>query len=445
MTDAIVIGAGISGLSAAYALHRQGLSVTVLEAGDRPGGLIRSVREGAYLTESGPHTFPSTAQAVQALCAQLDLTPLTAHPAARKRYLYMGRRLQALPSHPLDALFSPVLSWSGKLSVLKEPFRPRMAAADPSVAEFIRHRLGTEVVDALVDPLISGIYAGDVGALSMPAVFPRLWEAEQSSGSLLKGLRARPRHAGPARPRYALQSFPAGLQTLIDALVSALPKGAIRLKTRVSHVRRTETGFEIHTHRGGTLASPRLILATAAGAAADLLAGEAPEAAAALHAIPYQGLSVVHVAFPRSGLVQELDGFGFLVPRREGVPLLGAVWASALFPGRCPDDEVLLACFLGGAHHPESLSWPEAQIRAQVLDDLARVLGPLPAPSYSRVQVHPRAIPQYTLGHRERIQAAESGVERFPGLALAGNYLHGIALNECVLSGEQAARRVLAV
>jgi oxygen-dependent protoporphyrinogen oxidase len=448
--DTIIIGAGISGLVAAYRLSQNGREVKVLEAGSAPGGLIRTLHEDGFTVEGGPNTFPSTANELLALCKELDLSPKPASPLAQKRYLFLQGRLTALPGSPLEALTTPVLSVGGKLAFLREPYRAKTQAADISIADFFRHRLGAEAVERLVDPFISGIYAGDIHQLSLPAVFPRLWQWEQESDSIIRGAMAARRSrkkSGPVKSckgkRMQLLSFEHGLQSLTDALVRALPANALGLNTRVQAIAPTENGFRLSLDGGETLSARQVILAVPADVAAQLLQTLVPEAAQNLARVAYNRVAVVHAGFKKSDLLHPLDGFGCLIPRREKLALLGSIWASSLFPERAPAGHVLLSNFIGGAHHPEIPAGAPEEIQAQVLADLGQILGsqqPL-QPVFSKVLRYERAIPQYTLGHRERIQAVEAALASHPNLALCGNYLHGLAINECIKSGLAAAER----
>lgn len=440
MVDCLIIGAGISGLSAAHALIRQGKTVQVLEAGNQAGGLIRSDWQDHYLLESGPHTFPTSATELLELCAQLNLTPVPASPKADKRFLYLNRKLQALPHGPLSFLTSPVLSAPAKWRMLQEPFQPKMQSTDPTLAEFFTHRLGPEPVAHLLDPFISGIYAGNIDQLSAAAVFPKLWQWEQEAGSLIKGASGSRKNRKDKKP-YALLSFKNGLGSLIQALSEDLPAEALQLNMPVAHIQHDEAGWTIVTPSGQTFLARQLILALPAYAAAALLQDLLPEVSAALNDIPYNSLSVVQTAFPKQALGHTLDGFGVLIPRREKLALLGSIWVSSLFPERCPRDQVLLANFIGGAHQPELASQSEETITAQVLADLQTVFQTRHLePPFSRFRQYQKAIPQYTLGHRERVETIRQGLARLPGLAVCGNYLSGLALNECVKSGQAAAQ-----
>lgn len=446
--DTLVIGAGISGLSAAYQLHQAGKAVRVIEASPHAGGLIRSHWEAGFLTEAGPNTFPSTATEILELCEQLRLEPQATHTNAKKRYLYLNGKLTALPGHPLQAVTTPALSLFGKLRALQEPFRPRTRTNDISVAEFLENRVGKEVVERLADPFISGIYAGNVAELSLPAVFPKLWQWEQSAGSLLKGARQAKqtsRHSSNPKKPMQLLSFAGGLESFISALVNALPEGTCHFGHSVTQVEATETGYQVQLHTGELLTCHHVIIATPAYTAARLIHSLSETASNALQTIPYNGLAVVHLGFNKADIPHPLDGFGCLIPRREKLPLLGTIWASSLFPNRAPEGQVLLSNFIGGAHHPEIMGWPPAKIEQLVLQNLQTVFNtPAPIqPAYSQMLIYDKAIPQYSLGHLSRIQTIEAELQKNPHLHLCGNYLHGIALNECVKSGLAAANAII--
>jgi oxygen-dependent protoporphyrinogen oxidase len=464
--DVIVVGAGISGLTAAYVLQQQGLNVTVLDAGNRAGGLIQSVEEDGFLMENGPQTFaPGRAPELLALCQALNLDLEAANPHASRRYLYLKSRLTSLPVKPQEAIFSPLLSWQGKWRFLQEfiqpptPFEAPSLENDISVDTFFRNRFGDEVADRLVNPFISGIYAGDPESLSLPSVFPDLWRMQAESGSILKAAflkfredksRERAEKGWPPPKEddteekvspHALFSLRRGLQYLPLTLARQLAE--THFGVTVQNIRQEQADYVLTLEDGGQLRTQHLILAVPAFVAAQLLAPLAPLAAEALAQIPYVSLAVAHTAFLRSQIQHPLDGFGFLVPERERMTLLGSIWASSLFPERAMEQYVLFSNYLGGARNPQlAFQSPEA-ITEIACRDLSAAFKTRPlVPAFSRVIRHARAIPQYSLGHRARIQTLDWDLARHPGLALCGNYLEGIALNDCVKSGMAAAERI---
>ncbi len=448
-TDTIIIGAGISGLTAAYKLHQAGVPVRVIEASERVGGLIQTHQKAGFTFEGGPNTFPNSALEILSLCEALGLQPKAAHAKANKRYLFLKNKLTALPNQPWQAFTTPLLSIPGKIRLLCEPFKANRPADDISVAGFFAYRLGREVVDNLVDPFISGIYAGNVEALSLPVVFPKLWQWVQDSGSLFAGAKQTAKLAKennlPKKPPMKLLSFENGLQTLTDALAAALPEHSILLNQQVVRIEKNEEDYLVRLHTGEWLSCKALVLATPAYVSAQLLEALVPVAVEPLSRIPYNGLTVTHLGYEQNRIKHPLDGFGCLIPRRENIPLLGTIWASSLFPERAPAGKVLLSNFLGGAHHLEVLGWKASQVQGQVVRDLQKVFhiqGSL-EPVFSEVTYYERAIPQYNLGHRHRIATIEAALKRHPQIQLAGNYIHGIALNECVKSGLVAAETII--
>jgi oxygen-dependent protoporphyrinogen oxidase len=444
MSDILIVGAGITGLTLAWALREQGLRVRVLEARSDPGGNIRSLRAENYLLDLGPNSLldrggEGLTQLIDAL--GLEERVVVANPAASRRYVCRDGRAQALPAGPGGFIRTPLFSLRAKLRLLAEPWRS-CAEADESVADFVRRRLGPEFLDWAVDPFVSGVYAGDAEKLSVRAATARIYALEAEAGSLIRGAlrRARQGRAAGPTPRGRLIGFREGLRELTDALAAQLD-GELSTGAPVSGLRRLAGNWVADTAQGPVEAE-RLVLAVPAHAAADLLEPFKRELAGDLRGISYPGVVNVALGFPRQAVAHALDGFGLLIPSREGCETLGVLFSSTLFPGRAPAEHVLLTAFVGGARNPDTPARDDAELIAGVLKELTPLLGLEGEPDFARVTRWPRAIPQYNLGHLERLERIDAALTELPGLALAGNWRGGIAVGDCINNALALAKRL---
>lgn len=429
----VIVGAGVAGLTAAYRCLQAGRHTVLLESAPRFGGAIRSERRSDYLLEFGPNTVHATSR-LTALIDALELRDrvITADPAS-PRYIHRNLRLYSVPLTPSAFVKSDLLSLNGKARVFAEPFVKRGREADESVQRFISRRLGREVADRLVSPFLSGVWAGDVRVLSAQSAFPRWVGWEKTKGSLLRGAiaAARKRKDGHPAPLKGLLSFRDGLETLPRALASSLGDAA-RRDTRVERVDRDGGGGWIVQAADGPYECDRLVLATPAEDAARLLSPHAPGVAAALRAVRYAPVAIVHAAVSTSALKRPLDGFGYLNDPEEHRAVLGCVWASAMFPGRAPEGKTLLTFFLGGTRRPQIIRDPDSALVAAARDDVRDALG-ITALEPIAVTRYEKAIPQYSIGH-PRLEAAIDALERREPVKIRGNIRGGISVGDVVES-----------
>ncbi len=459
--DVLVVGAGLTGLTAAFRLTLQGFTVEVLDAALHAGGVIgtrrHDVEGGSALYELGPNSGMDTTPLINALLRDLGILDrrLDAQPAAARRYILRGGRLRAVPGSPLAAIITPLFSWRAKLGLLREPFLgPRTEAGEQSIGAFVRRHLGQEMLDYAVEPFVGGVYAGDPELLSVDAAFPRLAQLDREYGSLLRGAilsararrRAQAARGETAKARATSFNFKGGMQTLIDAFVRHLPR--LVCAARVEGVRRDGDGlYAIEVERRGerfTRRARALVLALPAYEAAPLVAalGEAGvAAAAALQAIHYPPLASVSVIYHRKDVSHPLDGFGFLAPRVEDPPVLGTLFASSMFAERAPQSTVVLTSFVGGRRNAQAALAADEHIAADVVRCNAHLLGAEP-PRFTAVRRWPRAIPQYDLGHLQRVASVAALEARLPGLLLCGNWRDGVAVSDCITAGDQRAAQV---
>jgi len=439
---AIVIGGGISGLVCAYQLQQAGIPVRLLEAGSRPGGVIRTKQENGFLCDLGPQSFLTT-EPLLALIDALGLKDqlLHADPHA-PRYILVGGRLVPAPLSPPALLKSSLFSAGTKWRLFTEvAARTTPPAADESIAAFVRRKFGSELLDRLVSPFVSGVYAGDPEKLSLRAAFPKLHEFEQQYGSVLRGaMKSRP---PKGTPRAGLCSFREGMETLPSAIAARLGDSLL-LETRVTGLQRVtaagKSQIEVSVLRHGqpeTLAASAVILATPTNVAAQLVAGFSDEWASVFSRIEYAPVAVISAGYRREQFQKPPDGFGFLVPRSEKRHVLGTVFNSSLFSGRAPEGMISLTSFAGGATNPQFCELPGAEITAAICAEVAAVLSISGEPVATELQVYPRALPQYNLGHGETVAALAKLTAATPELFLTGNYLSGPAIGACV---EQATR-----
>ncbi len=459
-----VVGAGITGLVAAYELRRRGVNVTLYESSGHAGGAIRTTHADGFLAEHGPNSFVSSAP-VEELLRKLDLHDdvVEANKAANHRFVVRGGKLLPFPLTPPAMLTTRLFSLRAKLRVLGEPLvRRRESTEDESIASFVRRRLGREVLDYAVDPFISGIFAGDPEQLSMAHAFPRVVALEHEHGSLSKGLMAKRKAAKLARqqavtspegaaPKSAtaarLISFVDGMQTLTDALEASLV-GTLRLGCPVRLLHRTETRWEVEAGLDGAArphAVDAVVMATPAHvlAAMELPAGLRKDSGP-VERVEYPPVSTLTLGFRRRDVAHALNGFGMLIPAAEGRSVLGALFTSSLFPARAPEDHVTITCFVGGARHPEIAREDSDTLVGRVLHDLRALLGVRGDPTFIMHVFWPRAIPQYALGYQAVKDAADATEAANPGLYLAGNYRNGVSVGDCIASGQQMAERVAA-
>ena len=412
----------------------------VIEASGAAGGVIRSERRDGYLLELGPQSFNATAVVLE-LCRELGIEgQLVQAPARAPRYVLVNGALREVPLSPPAFMKSSLFSLGTRARVLKDVLgRSTPPEAEESIAAFVRRKFSAELLEKLVGPFVSGIYAGDPEKLGLRSAFPSLYEAEKSAGSVILGLLRSGKKEKVQRVKPSLQTFRNGNHTLIEALAASVGSN-LRCGVEASSVRCTpasSTGprYELKVTSSGQeeiLTTDCLIVAAPTQQAAGLLRGVHAEFESLLEKIQYAPVAVVSLGYPKSALHNSLEGFGFLVPRSAGLRILGTVWNSSLFPDRAPKGHVLLTSFVGGVLDPQAADAPTAQLVDEVHEELAKILGISQPPVFSNVQLWRRAIPQYQVGHAERISRLSELLGKHPHLHLAGNYLHGPALGACI-------------
>lgn len=455
MPRVLIVGAGISGLALAFRLQQLAprATVTVLEKSSRPGGAICTERRAGFLVEGGPNGFLDSKPSTLTLCRDLGLGDelvAASVESARNRYLFLDGRLRRLPSGLGSFITSDLLSWRGKLSLLLERFRRGEAPQDESIDAFARRRSSGEVADVFADALVTGIYAGDPKLLSMPACFPRVSGFERDAGSVIKGMaRAAKQRRAAAQARGEAKRQPAGmwscrggLSTLIAALAAQLKRPPIY---GVS-IRRLSRGQSWSIEAAGmdSWSGDAIVLACPAYEQARLLAEVDAELALRISDIPYNQIAVVGLGFRRSDVPFAMDGFGFIAPQRTRRDVLGVQWCSSIFPQRAPDDAVLLRAMCGGWQRPEIVAWDDDRLLQSVRQELRLAMNITAAPIFHHIVRWQRAIPQYHVGHLERVAWIEQRAECHPGLFLAGNAYRGVAMNDCTEQAQIVAERVAA-
>ena len=446
-----VVGGGISGLSLAYLLSRQipELEITVLEAEKRPGGKIWTDRADGFLCESGVNGFLDNKPTTLEFIKTLSLKPLRSNDAARKRYIYRAGRLHRLPESPQAFFLSGLLTPCGKGRILYELLAPRGKDEDESLASFAIRRLGKEVYEYFIDPMASGIYAGNAEELSLKSCFPRIYELERQYGSLIRALVKLQKEAkktgkkvGPS-PGGVLTSFYDGMETVIGALKESLGKRVVTSK-RVVGIEKNNGYYRAYTDDGQSFESEAVVLACPAYEAARIVSELDRDASELMKKIPYPPVSVVCLGFRHEDIDFDINGFGFLVPSVEERRILGTLWDSSIFPNRAPQGYVLFRTMLGGARNPDMALQKEEALIDTVLSELKDIMGVDVQPEFSRVYVHEKAIPQYRVGHSSLVEELRSRLEKkFRGLFLTGNAYGGIGFNDCIYNSYKLSETIL--
>ena len=482
-TQVAVVGGGISGLALGFHLQRLGIDVHVFESHARAGGNIRSERRSGYLLEWGPNGWLDDEPATASLIEALGLEPqvVQASPTASLRWIVRAGALRALPQRPSQFLTSDVLSTRGRARVLLEWAQPpRRENADESVFDFAARRIGREAAEVLVDAMVTGIYAGDSQKLSLECTFPRMREMERQHGGLFKAMRARRRElraqrdgqpatagarqgavprttGGPIGPGGTLTSFVDGMETIVHALVQALgPR--LHLDTPVAAIAPignsapasaatgatslVEARWRLTLPSGGTVDAADVVIASPAWNATSLLRPLDAELASVVASIPSAPVAVVGLGFRAEDVQHLRRGFGFLIPGREKLPILGTLFDSWVFPSRAPEGKVLLRTMIGGARDPGAVEETDTQLTDRALDTLRQLLNLRGDPEVLGVIRHPRGIPQYPVGHARTLAGIDNALQRHRGLLLTGNSYRGIAMKACIKEAETIATRI---
>jgi oxygen-dependent protoporphyrinogen oxidase len=462
MTRLVVIGGGIAGLSAAYyASQVPDVQVTLLESSGRWGGKITTDRVsfdgGQFIIEGGPDTFLATKPWGVALCKELGLSDRLhgTNPDKKNTYVLNQNRLLPLPdglammipTNVQAILNSRLVSWFGKARMgLDFVLPPKSLHGDESLGTFISRRLGREAYENLIEPLMSGIYAGDGDQLSLASTFPYLRDLELKYGSLARGalkMRAQSNGKSIQGSRSAFLTPTTGLAEIVEKLIDRLSSNSVnlRLHTRALRITNYQLPYAIELETGEILITDAIIIATPAFVSGTLLDSLDPSLAADLQSIPYASTATVSLAYRLGDIPRDLDGYGYVIPRREGRRALACTWTSTKFPHRAPEGYALLRVFVGRAG--QEIPWNENDLLRLAKEELRLTLSITAEPLLHRVFLWDKAMPQYNLGHPETLRRIENALEKHPGLALAGNGYRGIGLPDCIHSGALAVKKVL--
>ncbi|MBM3222288.1 MAG: protoporphyrinogen oxidase [Candidatus Tectomicrobia bacterium] len=463
-----MVGGGITGLTTAYRLTQianrqaQPFDVLLLEASGRLGGVIGTMQQDGLLLEQGPDCFLAAKPWGVRLCEELGLQDELISTTTQHRQSFIVRAGRLLPVPQgfylmapgswRSFLTTPIFSWPGKLRMALDLVLPRRTdPRDESLAQFVTRRLGREALERMAQPMVGGIYTADPQYLSMRATMPQFLDMEQQHGSVIRALLRRqpqthPTAQGTSGARYGLfVSLRRGIQTLVDTLLERLPPETVRLHTPVQHVQRLpETGrWVVHLAEQPGLEADAVCLCLPAPQAGQMLHAVDATLAAGLQAMRYASSATVNIVCRRDQIAHPLDGIGFVVPAIEQRSLIACSFSSVKFAGRAPQGQVLLRAFVGGALHPQQLACSDAAMQQAVLQDLRTLLGMTGEPLSMRTARHLEAMPQYHVGHLERVAHLQTLLAAWPGLVLAGNAYHGVGIPDCIHDAERAAETVL--
>ena len=461
MKKAIIIGGGISGLATAWLLRSKAqaagkeLDITLLEKEQRVGGKIWSIKSDGYTCEWGPNGFLDSKPQTLELCKAIGVEGHLhrSNDNARKRFIFSGGELHRLPEGGPSFLKSGLISWPGKLRLALEPtpfITSAPAGIDETLADFGRRRLGKEALDKLIAPMVSGIFAGDPETMSLISCFPRIAELEREYGGLIRAMimlakkKKQDQAAGKvvssaAGPGGVLTSFREGIQYLSDAMQNSLG-GIVRQGVAVTAIEKGSSArYRVKCSDGAEQEADLVIVASPAFTAAEMLSGLDAGLSGVLCQIPYASMTVICFGYERDRIAHPLDGFGYLIPKKEGRSTLGTLWDSSMFENRAPDGKVLLRSMMGGACFPQYVKLSDDEVTARVRKDLKATMNIDADPSFIRIFRHPQAIPQYTVGHGKRLTALDELLKAHPGLILTGNSYRGIGLNDCVAAAQRAS------
>ncbi|MGH9666799.1 MAG: protoporphyrinogen oxidase [Bryobacteraceae bacterium] len=449
----IIVGGGISGLSAAYYLKQAGVTAVLLERDSRVGGVIRTRTMDGCVIEGGPDSFLAAKPAAVELIAELGLAGELISSNDRQRITYILRSgrlmpmpdglMMMVPSKLRPLLATRLLSWPAKIRMALEFFRrpPGQPLPDRSVAEFIADHYGTEALDYLAEPLLAGVYGGDPAQLSAASVLTRFVELETKYGSLTRAVLDARRKAAPRHAQIPLfQTLKRGMGALVSAIEERIPPP---IHAEAEIVERSGSGYRVRAN-GEWMETGQVILACPSWRAARLVRTLRPALAQLLEAIPYSSSLTLSLGYRKTDFAEPLRGFGFLVPRRERERLVACTWVGTKFAYRVPDDRVLLRCFFGGESDEAILKETDEAVTAIARHELAGIMNVRAEPVFAEISRWPRSMAQYTVGHRERVKEIEAETASLPGLHLIGNAYQGIGIPDCIRLAKEAASRVAA-
>jgi oxygen-dependent protoporphyrinogen oxidase len=438
----IIIGAGITGLSAAYELTQRHVPFVLLEAGSKPGGLIRTEHEDGFTIELGADSMLVQKPAALKLCEELGLSArLMASRRPRTAFILRDGRLHALPSPsvlgipttlPALARYS-LIDWRTRARIAMEPLVPARTYADESVASFFRRRFGAATVDLIAEPLLGGIHAGDVEQLSMPSLFPRFTAAERQGGGVLRAV------APPASGDGLFRALRSGMSELVEAIVHRLPAGSLLLETPAAGIRRQGSRWLVGAG-GERFEAAGLILATPAHVGATLLRTVDESAANVCGTVPYVSTATVALGWRRADVRHPLAGSGFVVARKHNtLRITACTWVSSKWESRAPDGMVLLRAFIGSVHDPHAADLGDAALIEIAVREVSRVLGIGAPPVLGRAWRWRNAAAQHTVGHAARMTGLAARLRSLPGLWVAGSGFESIGIPDCVANGRRVA------
>ena len=457
----VIIGGGITGLATSYYLQKQvreqqlPLEVKLIEASPRLGGKMQTYVKDGYVIERGPDSIIERKQSAARLAKEVGMADKLVNNATGKSFILVKNRLHSMPGGSIMGIPTEVgpfvttqlFSLPGKMRAAADFILPRSTPAkDQSLGQFFRRRLGTEVVENLIDPLLSGIYAGDIDNMSLMSTFPQFYEAEQKYRSLVLGMKkmvpSRSKMSQTNKKKGGFIAFTGGLQSFVDAIEAKLEPNSVLKGYRVDEINKQEKGYTITLNDGEVVYADSIVLAVPHQAVPTLLPNY--RFLQEFQTVPSTSVATVALAFPKEAVQKDIDGTGFVVSRNGDYTITACTWTHKKWPHSTPDGKVLLRCYVGRPGDETVVDLSDDKIVKIVLDDLSKTMNITMEPELTVISRWKQAMPQYTVGHKERVEKARKGLlEELPGVFLAGSSFNGLGLPDCIDQGEEAVAKVL--